>query len=72
MSRSRKKPYHADRNPFMKRKANQQVRRENKKTSRELDSEDLPSGKSYKKVFNSYDIKDWSFHDPNNKKAYRK
>lgn len=72
MSRSKKKPYYADRNPFGKKKANQKVRKENKKMCNEIYNEELPSGRSYKKLFSSYIISDWSFHAPKDKKAYRK
>lgn len=66
MSRSFKKPYHTDQaNKFVKRLASRAVRN--------LDENEAPqNGKSYRKEFCSYDIRDWSFHAPNDKKAYRK
>lgn len=62
MSRSTKKPYYKDRNPGTKTDANRKVRK----------SKELPSGKTYKKVYCSYNISDYSFHAPKDKKAHRK
>lgn len=68
MSRSTKKPFYTDqqtnRPAASKPKdwANRKVRK----------TKDVPSGASYKKVFSSWDIRDWSFHRPKDKKAYRK
>lgn len=77
MSRSRRKPYITDQNRGKpkhgreKQLANQAVRRANKRGI--TSPEDAPvSGKSYRKEYNSWDIRDWSFHDPKNPKAYRK
>lgn len=60
MSRSRKAPFVKDRNPGMKAKANRKVRRRAKRAITKAD-EEIGSGKSYKKVFNSYDISDFCF-----------
>lgn len=65
MSRSTKRPYYKDSTPGAKRQANQRVRRTSK-------TKDIADGKAYKKEFCSYDICDWSFHAPKDKKAYRK
>jgi hypothetical protein len=56
MSRSRKKhPVIRDYNPGTKRIANRRVRR----------TPDIADGNAYRKVFNSWDIHDWSLHwDP--------
>lgn len=67
MSRSTKKPYYKDHTPGAKRQANQTVRRKGKQSP-----ESLASGKAYKKEFESYNISDWSFHAPKDKKASRK
>jgi len=49
MSRSRKKVWgFVDRNPYMKQQANKKVRR----------TFDIPNGKYYRKIGNSYDICD--------------
>ena len=78
MSRSRKKPYITDQNSGhpghggSKRKANRKVRHENKKATLEVGSAELSSGKQYRKVSESWDIRDWSFHLPKDKKAFRK
>jgi hypothetical protein len=69
MSRSFKKPYYTDQQnsctKFIKRQASKNIRN--------LRLDQTPkNGKSYKKQFNSWDIRDWSFHSPKDKKAYRK
>ena len=69
MSRSHKKPYYTDQQKgdtkIIKRSAN--------RTIRQLEYKDTPKqGKSYRKEFCSYSIRDWSFHSPKDKKAYRK
>ena len=77
MSRSRRKPYITDQNRgkpqhgVAKRLANRAVRHANK---RGIESpEQAPvSGKAYRKESNSWDIRDWAFHDPKNPKATRK
>lgn len=58
MSRSTKKPFYTDQqngsSGFIKRKASRAVRA--------TKLEDTPkSGKSYRKVFNPWQIRDWSF-----------
>jgi hypothetical protein len=65
MARSTKKPYYADQNTKAKRVANSKVRQHLKK-------DELADGKSYRKVGDTYSIRDWSFHAPNDKKAKRK
>jgi hypothetical protein len=78
MSRSRKKPYITDQNSgkpqygLAKRFANRKVRRENKKAVEGDEAAELHSGNEYKKVSESWDIRDWSFHLPKDKKAFRK
>jgi len=77
MSRSTKKPYITEqqsskRASLSKRMANRVVRHKNKKACQENEKENLSNGKAYRKATNSWDIRDWSFHEPNNKKAYRK
>ncbi len=67
MSRSRRKPYQTDQqrnsgSVESKRLANRRVRV----------AKDIESGKAYRKVSNSWDIRDFSFHAPDDKKAYRK
>ena len=69
MSRSRKKPYFTDSNPGAKQAANRAVRRANK---RQKPEQTPVSGKAYRKEFNSWDIRDWAFYSPENKKAHRK
>lgn len=69
MSRSWKKPYFTDQQnshtKTTKRKANRVIR--------DLPKDEAPhNGKSYRKFYNSWYIRDWSFHCPNMKKAYRK
>lgn len=65
MSRSTRKPYFKDSTPGAKRQANKRVRKSKK-------GEELADGGSYKKEYCSYDISDYSFHAPENKKAGRK
>lgn len=70
MSRSRRKPYFTDQQSSSvawqsKRAANRRIR--------QLEVDEAPSrGKQYKKEYCSWDIRDWSFHSPLDKKAYRK
>ncbi len=79
MSRSKKKPYITDQNgskpgrgQAAKRNANKAIRNLNKKAvAREPDAE-TASGKAYRKESCSWNIRDWSFHDPKNPKARRK
>lgn len=83
MSRSKKKPYHTDqqnsrgsksaasRSVLAKRDANRAVRRAMKQAI-EDPTKHLANGKSYRKASNSWDIRDWSFYSPKDKKAYRK
>lgn len=68
MSRSTKKPIFTDQQKsragkLAKRQANRSVR----------DSKETPAnGKAYRKESCSWNIRDWSFYDPKNPKAYRK
>lgn len=69
MSRSRRKyPYITDQNrgkpqyQRAKRQASAKIRKE----------EDIGNGGSYKKHFDSWNIRDWSFYDDKNPKAKRK
>lgn len=78
MSRSYKKPYITDQNSgnprcfSAKRAANKVLRNANKKAcQQELDHE-CANGKSYRKHSESWNIRDWSFYAPENKKAKRK
>lgn len=71
MARSRKQPYFTDRNPKAKALANKRVRLANKKAVKKPDDK-IASGKAYKKESESWDIKDFSFRSPKDKKAYRK
>lgn len=69
MTRSTKKPYFKDHTPGAKQKANKKVRRSGKKIET---LEDIANGKAYTRVYESWDISDYSFHFPEIKKAYRK
>lgn len=64
MSRSRKKPYIVDSSwkQYGKKRAARKVRRH----------DDVANGSQYKKIFESYDICDYIWYCPENKKAYRK
>lgn len=67
MSRSRRRPYITDQqrdsgNIVKKRHANRAVRQ----------ADEVSDGKQYRKLHSSYDIRDYSFHCPKDKKAYRK
>jgi len=69
MSRSIRQPYYTQQQKggtwWSKRLAAKAVR-----SMPESDSPD--NGKAYRKYFNPWDIRDWSFHAPKEKKAYRK
>lgn len=75
MSRSTKKPYFTQTKPRSpktpKQIANQKV---NARVTRAIEDEslDIADGNAYRKVENPYNIRDWSFHAPKDKKAYRK
>ena len=62
MSRSYKKPWICDRNPYSKNQANRKVRRYKRK---------IKDGKSYRKLYNSYNICDYKFYW-DKPKSYRK
>lgn len=70
MSRSRKAPFYADRNPFAKNQANRKMRQKNKKACVKSVDE-VKSGKSYKKNYESWDICDYRF-ESKEPKARRK
>jgi hypothetical protein len=79
MSRSTKKPYYTDQQSsgrgsakIAKRNANQVVRSADKKACEEDPKAETANGKAYRKESCSWDIRDWSFHSPKDKKAYRK
>ena len=69
MSRSYKKPYFTDQqNGDTKR-----VKRRANRAIRNMRPEEAPAdGKAYRKEFESWAIRDWSIHCPENKKAKRK
>lgn len=67
MSRSYKKPHYTD-----QQRASDAVRSKRKANRAVRVTKDIASGKSYRKVSNSWDIRDYSFHCPELKKAYRK
>ncbi len=67
MSRSKRKPmltdgYGTKHKHVTKRRANRAVRK----------AKEVSDGKAYRKEYNSWDIVDWKFWDPKNKKASRK
>lgn len=77
MSRSRKRPILKSPSPGAKTAAARAVRRASKllaQRARQQPEMDIPTspGSSHKKLFNSYDINDWAFYVPENKKATRK
>jgi hypothetical protein len=70
MSRSRRKPYFTDQQNY---RGVCRSKRDAVKTIRRLDLDDTPAnGKGYRKEFESWNIRDWSFHAPKDKRAYRK
>ena len=83
MSRSYRKPYWTDqqrnkkpsggssRSVQAKREANKTVRRANKQACKD-GAKEPANGKAYRKESCSWNIRDWSFHDPDNWKARRK
>lgn len=84
MTRSRKKPVYTDqqgsrgskstpsRSVGAKRAANKAVRQANKKAAKGVVENEVVSGKGYRKVSDSWDIRDWAFWSPKDKRAYRK
>jgi hypothetical protein len=77
VSRSKKKPVWTDQNRgkpgygLAKRKANRKVRAKGK-LALKAPSREIASGKAYRKVSESYDIRDWSFYSPTDRKVRRK
>lgn len=70
MSRSRRKPYFTDQQHSPYSKLNKRIA---SRVVRDLPQDEAPhSGKAYRKYSNSWDIRDWAFHAPKDKKAYRK
>jgi hypothetical protein len=65
MSRSTKKPYYKDKNKFCQKQASKKVRRVNL-------LKEVPQGGGFKKMYEQWNITDWVFHAPKDKKAYRK
>lgn len=79
MSRSKRQPYFTDQQTnrtgrvrLAKRTASRAVRTANKKACGESEADNLVDGRSYRKASNSWDIRDWSFYSPDQKKAHRK
>lgn len=71
MSRSTRKPYFTQQQ-FHNKHAKRSKRSANR-AIRNLPEDETPAnGKAYRKQYQSWDIRDWSFHSPNDKKAYRK
>lgn len=65
MSRSYRKPYitqESSAKKFFKKAYNQSVRRQ----------EEIPDGNAYRKMYSSYNITDYRFYEPNDRKARRK
>lgn len=69
MTRSRKKPYYTDQNTASPGRGKQAKRDANKAVRK---ADDIADGKQYRKISDSWNISDWSFHCPKDKKAYRK
>ena len=67
MSRSYKKPYYTDQQGG----STQKVKRAAARVLRSTPLDDIPSGKVYRKYYNSWDIRDYSFYSKD-KKATRK
>lgn len=68
MSRSTKKPFYTDQN----RGKPQRKRAKKWAHKAERTAKEVANGSGYKKEYNSWDIRDWSFRCPDDKKAYRK
>lgn len=77
MTRSKRKPYYTDQQSskagakLAKRQANRKVRAATKAAIKD-ESTGVADGKQYRKVSESWNIRDWSFHAPKDKKASRK
>ena len=69
MARSYRKPYYTDQQNSRDGRVKQAKRAAARRVRA---SEDLPDGGAYKKAFNPWDIRDWSFHAPQDPKARRK
>lgn len=63
MARSKKAPWYKDRNTGAKKEANSVIRRH---------KGIIPNGKSYKRLYCSYNICDWKWFAPEDARAYRK
>lgn len=84
MSRSTKKPIYTDQqqgrksasapssSTFQKRKANRKIRAANKKVIEGVETEEVSAGSAFRKFYESWNIRDWTFWSPKDKKAYRK
>jgi hypothetical protein len=69
MSRSKKAPYYTDQQTSTSGRSKQAKREANRRVRK---TEEVADGKAYRKVSNPWDIRDWSFHCPDDPKAYRK
>jgi hypothetical protein len=70
MSRSYKKPYFTDQQNSSD---NKQSKRRANRAIRNMSEDEAPqNGKAYRKEYCSWNIRDYSIHSPNIKKAYRK
>ena len=67
MSKSYREPYWTEGYGKPSRKKNKRLA-----SKRVRRAKDLDNGMSYKKVYNSWDICDFSFYSPNDEKSYRK
>lgn len=67
MSRSRKQPFFTD----YSRNYTKWAKRQSNKVIRQFKFT-IPNGKSFKKLYCSWNIKDWIFYSPDHLKAYRK
>lgn len=76
MTRSTKKPYHTQgyksRGSSSKPSSRASSKRAANRAVRALPLGQEPSGGSYKRHYNPWDICDWKFYSPKDKKAHRK
>lgn len=70
MSRSTKKPFVTDQQRGTRAKSSK--REANKAIRNKASTEEVGKGKTYKKEYNSWNIRDYSFHMPKDPKAKRK